>query len=71
VLADSSNLIAIVPDTTNRDKVAYEDMINSIRIAGSTVIFKSNIHQKFAVIDQRIVWYGSVNILSYGSAEED
>jgi len=23
-----------------------------------------------AVIDQRIVWYGSVNILSYGSAEE-
>jgi phosphatidylserine/phosphatidylglycerophosphate/cardiolipin synthase-like enzyme len=26
--------------------------------------------QKFAVIDQKIVWYGSINLLSYGSAEE-
>ena len=34
------------------------------------IIFKSNIHQKFAVIDQRIVWYGSINLLSYGSSEE-
>ena len=34
------------------------------------MIVKSNIHQKFAVIDQRIVWYGSINLLSYGSAEE-
>jgi len=29
-----------------------------------------NIHQKFAVLDQKIVWYGSINLLSYGSAEE-
>jgi hypothetical protein len=60
------------PDTDlkDKDKVAYEDMINSIRITGANVIFKSNIHQKFAVIDQRVVWYESVNLLSYGSAEE-
>ncbi|MGC9355658.1 MAG: phospholipase D-like domain-containing protein [Mariniphaga sp.] len=32
--------------------------------------FKPNIHQKFAIIDQKIVWYGSINLLSYGSAEE-
>jgi phosphatidylserine/phosphatidylglycerophosphate/cardiolipin synthase-like enzyme len=31
---------------------------------------KSNIHQKFIIIDNRIVWYGSVNLLSYGNAEE-
>jgi phosphatidylserine/phosphatidylglycerophosphate/cardiolipin synthase-like enzyme len=31
---------------------------------------KPNIHQKFAIIDQKIVWYGSINLLSYGSAEE-
>jgi len=37
---------------------------------GISIVFKSNIHQKFAVIDQKIVWYGSINLLSFGSAEE-
>jgi len=27
-------------------------------------------HQKYVIIDNRIVWYGSINLLSYGSAEE-
>ena len=31
---------------------------------------KANIHQKFAILDQKIVWYGSINLLSFGSAEE-
>jgi phosphatidylserine/phosphatidylglycerophosphate/cardiolipin synthase-like enzyme len=35
-----------------------------------TVIQKSNIHQKFILIDNRLVWYGSINLLSYGSSEE-
>jgi phosphatidylserine/phosphatidylglycerophosphate/cardiolipin synthase-like enzyme len=34
------------------------------------VAFRSRIHHKVAVIDQKIVWYGSVNLLSYGDAEE-
>ncbi|GHV25232.1 hypothetical protein FACS189465_3060 [Clostridia bacterium] len=34
------------------------------------VITRPNIHQKFVVIDQNIVWYGSINLLSYGIAEE-
>jgi superfamily II DNA or RNA helicase len=38
---------------------------NEIRI-----VLKPNIHQKFALIDQKVVWYGSINYLSYGSAEE-
>jgi phosphatidylserine/phosphatidylglycerophosphate/cardiolipin synthase-like enzyme len=38
--------------------------------AGVNVVFRRNIHQKFALIDQRIVWYGSINLLSFGSAEE-
>ena len=28
------------------------------------------VHQKFAVIDERIVWYGSINILSFGASRE-
>jgi phosphatidylserine/phosphatidylglycerophosphate/cardiolipin synthase-like enzyme len=38
--------------------------------SGVSVVFKSNIHQKFAVMDQKVVWYGSINLLSYGSAQE-
>ena len=57
-------------DYKEKDKLAFEDMVNSIQITGANVIFKSNIHQKFAVIDQRIVWYGSINLLSFGSSEE-
>lgn len=35
------------------------------------IIVKSNVHQKFAVVDQSIVWYGSINLLSYRAAEEN
>ena len=45
-------------------------MFNLIQTTGANIIFKSNIHQKFAVIDQRIIWYGSINLLSFGSSEE-
>lgn len=59
-----------VSDYKEKDKSSFEDMLDSIRSTGSGIIFKSNIYQKFAVIDQRIVWYGSINLLSFGSAEE-
>jgi hypothetical protein len=35
-----------------------------------TVIEKPNIHQKFVLIDHCLVWYGSINLLSYGTSEE-
>ena len=37
---------------------------------GIKVLFKSEFRQKFTVIDQKIVWYGSVNFLSFGTHEE-
>ena len=37
---------------------------------GVQVRFKSDFHQKFTVIDQKIAWYGSVNFLSFGNHEE-
>lgn len=57
-------------DYKEKDRSAFSDMLNSIRLTGAKLIFKSNIHQKFAIIDQRIVWYGSINLLSFGSSEE-
>lgn len=26
--------------------------------------------RKFAIMDQKVVWYGSINLLSYGTAQE-
>ena len=31
---------------------------------------KIKLYQKFAIIYQKIVWYGSINLLSFGNAEE-
>lgn len=57
-------------DFKNKDLSAWQEAIHQLRTANIHLIFKPNIHQKFAIIDQKIVWYGSINLLSYGSAEE-
>ncbi|MDP3916116.1 MAG: DEAD/DEAH box helicase family protein [Bacteroidota bacterium] len=57
-------------DYKGKDISTWVESIEFLKEAGVTVIQKSNIHQKFAVIDQKIVWYGSINLLSFGSAEE-
>lgn len=57
-------------DYKERDRHTFKNMISSIKNTGASIIFKSKIHQKFAVIDQRIVWYGSINLLSFGNSEE-
>ena len=38
---------------------------------GITVRTKDRIHQKFAVMEQRLIWYGSINLLSYGDNSEE
>ena len=53
-----------------RFKTALEQILAELNKAGVSVVFKSRIHQKFAIIDQKIVWYGSINLLSFGSSEE-
>jgi superfamily II DNA or RNA helicase len=47
--------------------VAALDILKEMKIK---VAFKSNIHQKFAIMDQKILWYGSINLLSFGNSEE-
>ncbi|MHB1128301.1 MAG: phospholipase D-like domain-containing protein [Bacillota bacterium] len=59
-----------VEDFRERDKTALECTLDLLKSAGISIVLKSNIHQKFAVMDQKIVWYGSINLLSFGSAEE-
>ncbi|BBO85834.1 helicase [Desulfosarcina ovata subsp. sediminis] len=57
-------------DFKPRDQVSIQKTLDLLTDCKASVVFKSNIHQKFAVMDQRIVWYGSINLLSYGSAQE-
>lgn len=54
----------------SRDHAVIQKTLDLLKDSGATVVFKSNIHQKFAMMDQKVVWYGSINLLSYGSAQE-
>ena len=57
-------------DFPPKDQSAMQRTLALLTDSGINVVFKSNIHQKFAVMDQKVVWYGSINLLSYGSAQE-
>jgi superfamily II DNA or RNA helicase len=53
-----------------KNPTALQGTLDMLQHAGVNVVFRSHIHQKFALIDQKVVWYGSINLLSFGSAEE-
>ena len=53
-----------------KDRVALQRVLEVLENNDISVIFKPNIHQKFAIMDQKTVWYGSINLLSYGNAQE-
>jgi superfamily II DNA or RNA helicase len=57
-------------DFGEKKPAALQGTLDMLQHAGMNVVFRSNIHQKFALIDQKVVWYGSINLLSFGSAEE-
>ena len=57
-------------DFGKKEPTALQETLDMLQHAGVNVVFRSNIHQKFALIDQKVVWYGSINLLSFGSAEE-
>lgn len=57
-------------DFREKNLTTLEETLELLVVSGVQVIFKANIHQKFAICDQKIVWYGSINLLSFGRAEE-
>lgn len=75
IIAFSNNVRVVVvtrpsEDFKPQDQPALLSLLELLKESDVKVVFKSNIHQKFAVMDQRIVWYGSINLLSYGNAQE-
>jgi len=59
-----------VEDFNTKDRTSLKRVLDLLKDKDIKIVFKSNIHQKFAVLDQKIVWYGSINLLSYGIAQE-
>ena len=57
-------------DFKDKNKQIVIDCTEQLKQYGIKVIYKSDFHQKFAIIDQSVVWYGSVNFLSFGTHEE-
>ncbi len=69
LLAGIPVTIVTRPAESYKEPEHVKDCIDHLQ--GSVmVIQKPNIHQKFILIDNRLVWYGSINLLSYGSSEE-
>ena len=71
--ASNARVIVVTkpPENYNdKDRIKIEECIGILNQNSITVKTKDRIHQKFAVMDQRLVWYGSINLLSYGASEE-
>jgi superfamily II DNA or RNA helicase len=47
------------------------ECINRLNDAGVRTVCQENQHQRFAIIDRRIVWYGSVNPLGYANLDDN
>ena len=46
-------------------------MLESLRTAGVEIQYAEETCQHFAVIDEKIVWYGSMNLLSRDDVEDN
>lgn len=65
------NIVTRPPnDFKNSEQESVKENTEILQSLGINVIYKSNFHQKFTVIDNQIVWYGSVNFLSFDTHEE-
>lgn len=65
------NIVTRPPnDFKESEQESVKENAEILQNLGVNVIYKSDFHQKFTVIDNQIVWYGSVNFLSFGTHEE-
>ncbi len=57
-------------DYNAKESQRIKDNIALLQKCGVNVVTQSMIHQKYAVLDGRTVWYGSMNLLSFGTSQE-
>lgn len=71
-VAAKITIITRPPEDNKNEIVRHraEECITMLKDSGFTIRKRSGIHQKFTVIDRRLIWYGSINFLSFGTSEE-
>jgi hypothetical protein len=66
--------VVVVTRPTNaykdKDRPALEELSPRCKTLACACCSKPTSIKNSRVIDQKIVWYGSINLLSYGSAQE-
>jgi len=72
MLNDTKIVVVTRPteDFPQKDQKSVIENTQKLESYGVEVRYRAGFHQKFTVIDGQIVWYGSVNFLSFGTAEE-
>ena len=56
-------------DDTRRSEIAAA--VDTLQSAGAEVILHKDLQQRYAVLDERIVWYGNVDLLAFGRRDMD
>ncbi|MFW9941601.1 MAG: AAA domain-containing protein [Candidatus Thorarchaeota archaeon] len=73
-LITKSKRIFIITLPPNQQPKIFKQDINSVirhlKSIGVTVKFRERMHEKIAIIDRRIKWFGSLNILSHNDRKE-
>lgn len=59
----------IVPSKDSEESSLHE-ATSILQSNGINVIFSSDCHQKFTIIDNKTIWYGNVNFLSFSSDKD-
>lgn len=54
-------------DRKKSEVQAYKQYVEKLRVIGVTIIYKKDMHEKTALIDNDRVWNGSLNILSHNN----
>ena len=70
LLSETERLRAENAELKKRLGIAEPENAESLENCGINVRYKSDFHQKFTVIGNQTVWYGSVNFLSFGTHDE-
>ena len=45
-------------------------LISEMKSRDYRVVDRANVYQRFVIVDNKLVWYGSVNLLAFGGTEE-
>ena len=59
---------------TNDDDARQSEIttaVDALHSAGAEVILHKGLQQRYAVLDERIVWYGNVDLLAFGRRDTD